>query len=41
MIVPSAEIFFQPKVEDDKEVAASHFPDLQFRNFYFSKPGLH
>ena len=29
MIVPPAEIFLQPKVQDDKEVAASHFPDLQ------------
>ena len=28
MIVPAAEIFFQPKVEDDKEVATSHFPNL-------------
>ena len=32
MIVPSAEKLLQPKVENDKEVAASHFPDLQFRN---------
>ena len=32
MIVPAAEIFFQPEVENDKEVAASHFPDLQFRD---------
>ena len=28
MIVPAAEIFFQPEVEDDKEVATSHFPNL-------------
>ena len=32
MIVPAAEIFFQPEVENDKEVAAAHFPDLQFRD---------
>ena len=32
MIVTSAEIFLEPEVENDKEVAASHFPDLQFRN---------
>ena len=32
MIVPAAEIFFQPEVEDDKEVAASHFTNLQFRD---------
>ena len=32
MIVPPAEIFLEPEVENDKEVAASHFPDLQFRN---------
>jgi hypothetical protein len=28
-IVPTAKKFLQPKVEDDKEIAASHFPDLQ------------
>ena len=32
MIVPAAEIFFQPEVEDDKEVATSHFSNLQFRD---------
>jgi hypothetical protein len=32
MIIPSAEIFFQPEIENDKEVAASHFPDLQLRD---------
>ena len=30
MIVPPAEIFFQPEVKNDKEVAASHLPNLQF-----------
>jgi hypothetical protein len=30
MIVTSAEVFFEPKVENDKEVAASHLPNLQF-----------
>jgi len=28
MIVPPAEIFLQPKVENDKEVAAAHFPNF-------------
>ena len=32
MIVPPAEIFLQPKVENDKEVAAAHFPNYQFCN---------
>ena len=27
-VVPTAKVFFQPKVEDDKEVAAAHLPDL-------------
>ena len=30
MIVPPAEIFFQPEVENNKEVAASHFSNLKF-----------
>ena len=30
IIVPAAEIFFQPEVENNKEVAASHLPYLQF-----------
>ena len=30
MIVPPAEIFLEPEVEDDKEVATSHFSNLQF-----------
>ena len=32
MIVTSAEIFFEPEVENDKEVAAAHLPYLQFRD---------
>jgi hypothetical protein len=28
-IIPAAEIFLEPEVENDKEVAAAHFPDLQ------------
>ena len=31
-IVPSAKIFFEPEVENDKEIAAAHLPNLQFRN---------
>ena len=32
MIVTSAKIFFQPEVENDKEIATSHFSNLQFRD---------
>ena len=32
MTGPPAEIFLQPKVENDKEVAAAHFPNFQFCN---------
>ena len=32
MIVPPAEIFLQPEIENDKEVAASHFSDFQLRD---------
>ena len=32
MVISPAEIFLEPEVENDKEVATSHFPDLQFRN---------
>ncbi len=28
IIVPAAEIFFQPEVEHDKEIATAHFPNL-------------
>ena len=38
MIVTSAEIFLEPEVENDKEVAATHFPDLQFRNSVAAVP---
>ena len=38
LIVPPAEIFLEPEVENDKEVAASHFPDLQFRNSVAAVP---
>ena len=31
-VIPSAEIFLQPEIENDKEVAASHFSDLQLRD---------
>ena len=28
LIVPSAEIFFQPEVKNDKDVASFHFPNI-------------
>ena len=30
MTGPPAEIFLQPKVKNDKELAAAHFPNFQF-----------
>jgi len=38
LIVTSAEIFFEPEVENDKEVATPHFSNLQFRDSVAAVP---
>ena len=32
LVVAAGEIFFEPHVEDDEEVAAAHFFDFEFGN---------